>query len=135
LHQNLESRYNSGNACYRSFQNLLSSCLLSKNIKLKIHKNINLLLILYGCDTWSPILREDYKLRVFENRVLRKVYGAWEGESKDEAGEGFIMHSITLLYAPPNTSRVIKSRRLKRVGACVTLGGEEKCMRGFGGET
>jgi hypothetical protein len=54
---------------------------------LKIHKNINLLLILYGCDAWSPILREDYKLRVFENRVLRKVYGPGRVKVKTRLGK------------------------------------------------
>jgi len=82
LHQKLNSRYNSGNACYHSFQNLLLSHLLSKIIKLKIYTNIILLLSLYGCDTWSPILREDYKLRVFEKRVLRKVYGRVKVKTK-----------------------------------------------------
>jgi hypothetical protein len=58
-----------------SVQNLLSSRLLSKNLKIRIYKTIILPVVLYGCETWSLILREEHRLRVFENRVLRKIYG------------------------------------------------------------
>jgi hypothetical protein len=58
-----------------SVQNLLSSSLLSKNIKIKIHKTIILLVVLYGFETWSHTLREEQRLRVFENRVLRRMFG------------------------------------------------------------
>jgi len=63
------------NACYRSVQNLLSSRLLSKNLKIKIYRTIILPVVLYGCETWSLILREERKLRVFENMVLRRIFG------------------------------------------------------------
>ena len=53
----------------------LSSSLLSKNVKIKIHRTINLPLGLYGCETWSLTLREEHRLRVFENRVLRRIFG------------------------------------------------------------
>jgi len=56
-------------------QNHLSSSLLSKNIKIKIYRTINLPVFLYGCETWSLTLREGRRLRVFENRVLRRVFG------------------------------------------------------------
>ena len=56
-------------------QNLLSSRLLSKNLKIKIYRTIILPMVLYGCKTWSLTLREERRLRVFENRVLRKVFG------------------------------------------------------------
>ena len=62
------------NACYHSVQNLLSSRLLSKNLKIKIYKIIILPVVLYGCQTWSLTLMEERRLRVFENRVLRKVF-------------------------------------------------------------
>jgi hypothetical protein len=65
-------RLNSSNACYHSVLNLLSSSLLSKNLKTRIHKTIILPVVLYGCETWSLTLREEHRLRVFENRVLRK---------------------------------------------------------------
>jgi len=56
-------------------QNLLSFRLLSKNVKIKIHKTIILPIVLYGCETWSLTLREERKLRVFENMVLRRIFG------------------------------------------------------------
>jgi len=63
------------NACYYSVQNLLSSSLLSKNLKIKIYRTIILPVVLYMCKTWSLILREERRLRVFENRVLRRLFG------------------------------------------------------------
>jgi hypothetical protein len=74
----IKSRLKSRNACYHSVQDLLSSSSLSKNTKIKIYKSIILSVILYGCETWSLILREEHRLRVFENRVLRdEVTGEW----------------------------------------------------------
>ena len=56
-------------------QNLLSSSLLSKNLKIKIYRTIILPVVLYGCKTWSLTLRDERRLRVFENRVLRRIFG------------------------------------------------------------
>jgi hypothetical protein len=70
-----KGRLNSGSACYHSVQNLLSSRLLSKNVKITIYKNIILPVVLYGCETWSLTLREEDRLRVFEKRVLRRIFG------------------------------------------------------------
>ena len=61
-------------------QNLLSSSLLSKNTKIKIYRNIILPVVLYGCETWSLTLREECMLSVFENRVLRRIFGPKRGE-------------------------------------------------------
>jgi hypothetical protein len=71
----IKRRLNLGNACYYSDQNLLSSCLVSKNLKIKIYKTVILPVVLYGCKTWSLTLREEHRLGVFENRVLRKIFG------------------------------------------------------------
>jgi hypothetical protein len=68
-------RSNSGNACYHSVQSLLSSCLLSKDLKIGIYKTIILPVVLYGCETWSLALWEEHRLRVIENRVLRRIFG------------------------------------------------------------
>ena len=70
--EEIKSRLRSGNACYFSVQNLLSSRLLSKNLKIKIYRTIILPVVLYGCETWSLTLGEERKLRVFENMVLRE---------------------------------------------------------------
>jgi len=73
--EEIKSRLRSENACYHSVQNLLSSRLLSKNLKIKIYSTIILPVILYGCEAWSLTLREESKLRVFENMVLRRIFG------------------------------------------------------------
>ena len=99
----------SGNACYHSVQNVLSSSLLFKNIKMKIYRTVILPVVLYGCETWSLTLREERRLRVFENRVLRRVFGA----KRDEVtGEWRKLHNEELsdLYSLPNIVRVVKSR-------------------------
>jgi hypothetical protein len=62
---------NSGNDCYHSVQNLLFSRLLSKNTRIRINKTKILPVVLYGCETWSLTLREEHRLRMSENRVLR----------------------------------------------------------------
>jgi hypothetical protein len=61
-------------------QNLLSSHLLSKNLKIRIYKTIILPVVLHGCEAWSLILRDDHKLRVFENRVLKRIFEPKRGE-------------------------------------------------------
>jgi hypothetical protein len=75
FHDEIRNRLNSGNACYYSVQNLLSSRLISKKLKAEIYKTVIFPFVLYGCKTWSLTLREEYRLRVFENRVLRKIFG------------------------------------------------------------
>jgi hypothetical protein len=71
----IKRRLNSGNVCYHSVQNLLSSRLLSKSVKIRICKSIILPVVVYGCETWSLTLREEHRLRVFENRVLGRIFG------------------------------------------------------------
>jgi hypothetical protein len=75
IQEEIKRRLNSGNACYHSVQNLLSSHLLSENLKIRIYRPIILPVVLYGCETWSLTLREEHKLGVFENRVLRRICG------------------------------------------------------------
>jgi hypothetical protein len=65
-------------------QNILSSRLLSKNIKIRVYITIILPVILYGCETWSLTLREQQRLRVFENRVLRRIFGPKRDEVTGE---------------------------------------------------
>ena len=78
--EEIKSRLKSGNACYHLVQNLLSSRLLSRSLKIEIYRTVILPVVLYGCETWSLTLREERKLRVFENRVLSRIFGptmAW----------------------------------------------------------
>jgi hypothetical protein len=74
IREETKSRLNSGNACYHSVKSLLSFRLLSRKVKVKIYKTIILSVVLYGCETWPLTLREANRLRVFENRVLRRVF-------------------------------------------------------------
>jgi hypothetical protein len=70
IQEEIKRRLNSGNACYHSVQNILSSHLLSKNAEISIYKTIILLVVLYGCEMWSLALREEHRLRVFEREYL-----------------------------------------------------------------
>ena len=91
---------------------LLSSRLLSKNLKIKICRTIILPVVLYGCETWSLTLLEERKLRVFENKVLRRIFGP---RIDEVTGERRRMHNeeINVLYCSPNIVRVIKSIRVR----------------------
>jgi hypothetical protein len=68
MNQEIKSRLNSWIACYHSVQSLLSFCLLPRSVKVKMHETIILPIVLYGCETWSLMLKEEHRLRVFENR-------------------------------------------------------------------
>jgi hypothetical protein len=74
-------------------QKLLSSSLLSKSVKIKIYRTIILPVVLYGCESWSLTLREECRLRVFENRVLRRIFGP---ERDNITGEDYITRSFML---------------------------------------
>jgi hypothetical protein len=115
MHEEIKSRLNSGNACYRSVQSLLSSRLLSRNVKVKIHTTTILPVVLYGCETWSLTLREDHRLRVFENSVLRRIFGPQRDEVR---GKWRMFHSeeLHILYSSAIIIRQIKSRRLRWAG-------------------
>ena len=113
VQEEIKNRLKARNACCYSVQNLLSFSLLSKN--LKMCRTIILPVVLYGCETWSLILREECRLRVFENRVLRRVFGPMRDEV---TGERRKLHNEELndLYSSPSTVRLIKSRRMRWVG-------------------
>ena len=117
-----------GNVCYHSVQNLLSSRLLSKNLKIKIYRTINLPVFLYGCETWSLALQEERKLRMFENMVLRRIFGP---RRDNVTGERRRLHNEGLndLYAKPNIVRVIKSRRMRWAGLVARMGEESGVYR------
>jgi hypothetical protein len=93
MHEEIKSRLNSGNVCYHSDQGLLSSHLLSKNVKVKVYKTIILPVVLYGCETWSPTLREEHILRISQNSVLRRIFGPMRN---DVTGEWSKLHNEKL---------------------------------------
>jgi hypothetical protein len=121
MHEEIKSRLNSGNTCYRSVQNLLSSRLLSRNLKIKICKTITLAFVLYGRETWSLTLREEHRLRVFENRMLRRIFGP---KREEVTGERRKLHNGELhnMYSSPGIIRQIKSRRMRWAGHVARMG-------------
>jgi hypothetical protein len=115
IQEEIKRRLNSGNACYYSVQNLLSSHLLSKNVK--IYETIMFPVVLYGCETWSLTLREEHRLRVFENRVLRRIFGP---ERAEVAGGWRKLHNEELceLYSSPSIIRIIKLKKIDEWAIC-----------------
>jgi hypothetical protein len=131
MHEEIKSRLNSGNACYHSVQSLLSSHLLSKNLKVKTYKTIILPVVLYGCETWSITSGEELRLRVFENRVLRIF-----GPNRDEVmGQWKNFHNGQLhnSYSSPDIIGQDKINENEVGGACSTHGRWEKSVQGVGG--
>jgi hypothetical protein len=112
----------SGNACHYSVQNLFSSRFIPKKLKIKIYKTVVLQVVLYECKTWSLTLREEHRLRVFENTVLSRIFGP----KRDEDGSWRKLHNDELhsLYSSPNIASVIKSKRMRwaRHLACMEEG-------------
>ncbi|KAJ4438039.1 hypothetical protein ANN_13978, partial [Periplaneta americana] len=120
--EEIKRRINMRNACYYSVEKRLSSSMLSKNLKVRIYKTIIILpVVLYGCETWTLTLREEHRLRVFENKVLRKIFGA---KMDDVTGEWRKLHNTELhaLYSSPDIIRNIKSRRLRWAGQVALMG-------------
>jgi hypothetical protein len=107
---------------------LLSSRLLSKDLKIGIYKTIILPVVLYGCETWSLTLREEHGLRVFGNRLLRRIFGS----KRDEVtGEWRKLHKEELrdLYSSPSIIRIIKSSRMRWAGHIARMGEKRKAYR------
>jgi hypothetical protein len=106
----------------------LSSRLLSRNVKVKIYKTTILPIVLYGCQTWSLTLRGEYRLRLFENRVLRRIFGP---KRDDLTGEWRKLHNeeLHILYSSPNIIRQIKSRRMRWAGYVARMGEQMNVYR------
>ena len=119
IQEEIKNRLKPGNACYHSLQNLLSSSLLSRNLEIEIYRTT--IFLLYGCGTWSLTLRKECGLRVFENRVLRKIFGPKRDKG---TGEWRKLHNEELnhLYSSPNIVQVIKLRRIRWAGHVARVG-------------
>jgi hypothetical protein len=102
-----------------------------RNVNVKIYKSIILPVVLYGCEAWSLTLREDNRLRVFENRVLRRIFGPKRDEVTGEWRK-LNNEELHILYSSPNIIRQIKSRRMRWVGHVARMG--EECVQGFDGK-
>ena len=99
-----------------------------QKLKIKIYRTIFLPVVLYGCETWLLTLREECRLRVFENRVLSRVFGP----KRDEVtGEWRKLHNEELndLCSLPNTVRVVKSRRMRWAGHVARMGEDRRVHR------
>jgi hypothetical protein len=97
-------------------------------MKIRIYKTIILPVVLYGCKTWSLNLREEYRLRLFENRVLRRIFGL----RRDEVtGDWRKLHSEELhnLYSSPNIIRMMNSRRMRWAGHVARMGPKRNAYR------
>ena len=84
IQKEIKRRLKSGNACYHSVQSILSSSLLPKNLKIKIYRTIILPFVVCGCETWSLTLKEERRLRMVENRALRRIFGLKRDEVTGE---------------------------------------------------
>ena len=102
--------------------------MVPQNIKVKIYRTIILPVVLYGCETWSLTLREERKLRVFENRLLRRLFGPKRDEVTRKCRK---LHNEELndLYSSPNNVRVIKSRRMRWAGHVARMGERRDAYR------
>jgi F0F1-type ATP synthase delta subunit len=106
IQEDIKSRLKSGNACYHSMQNLLSSSLLSKNIKIKIYRTIILSVVLNWYKNWLLTLKEEHRLKMFKNRVVRRIF---EPKRDEVTGKWTLLHNeLNDLSSSPNIIWVIK---------------------------
>jgi hypothetical protein len=133
MHEKIKNRLNSRNPCYHSVQSVLSSHLLSKNVKVKICKTIILPVVWYGCETWSLTLSEKNRLGVFQNRMLRRIFGPRREEATAEEWRKLHNGELHNLYSYPNIIRQIKSRT-RWAGHVACLGEEREVHKVFVGK-
>ena len=114
-------------AFYHSVLTSLSSSFLSKNMKITIYRTVALPFVSYGCETWPLTFREEHRLRLLENRVLRRIFwsnwdkiaGNWRKPREEE---------LNVLYSP-DTIRGIKSRKMRWVGHVARMGERRSTYR------
>ena len=119
--------------CYHSVQNILSSSLLFKNLKIKIYVTIISSFVLCGCATWSLTMGEKHTSRVVENRVLRRIF---RPKMDEVTGDWRKLHNEELndLYFSPNIVRIIKLRRMRWAGNVARMGERKGVFRGLMGK-
>jgi hypothetical protein len=125
IQEEITRRLNSGNACYRSGQNLLYSRLLSKNVNIVIYTTIILSVVLFGCQTWPLTLRDKHRLRAFESRVLRIIFRS----KRDEVTAGWRklrIEELRSLNSSPSIIGMTKSRWMRWAGHVAQMGEEKR---------
>jgi hypothetical protein len=134
IHEEIKSRLNSGNACYHSVQSLFEPRHLSKNLKAQNTQKTTILpVVLYDCEIWSLTLRKEHRLRVFENRMLRRVLGP-KREKVAGGWRGLHNEELCNLYASRNSlGNNIKEDEMG--GTCSTHGSYVKCIQYLGWKT
>jgi hypothetical protein len=121
LFEEIKMRMNMGNACYHSVRNPLSSCLLSRNIKIRLHRTIILPVVLYEFETWYLTLGEEHRLRAFGNRVMRRMFGPKRVEVK--GGWRRLYNELPhKLYSVPSIIITNKSRTMRLAGHVAQMG-------------
>jgi hypothetical protein len=126
--EEINRRLNSDSSCYHSVQNLSFSLLMSKNVKIRICETVILPVVMYWRETWSLTLREEHRLRVFENRVLRRTFGP----KRDEVSRRWRkLHKeeVCDLYSSTSIIRMIKSRRMRWAGHVAPMGKKRNAYR------
>ena len=103
-------------------------------MNVKKYRTIILHVVLCGCETWSLTLREERRLRLFDNRVLRRIFGP-KRDGVTRNWRRLHNQEFYCLYSLPNVIRVVKPSRMRWVGHVAHIGGEERCIQGFCGET
>jgi hypothetical protein len=128
IYEEIKSRVKLGNVCHHLVQNVVPSRSLSKSTKIRVYRTVILPVVLYGCETRSLTLREEQRLSVFENRVLRRIFGPKRDE---ETGEWRRLHKEELndLYSSRDIVRVIKSRSMRWAGHVARVGEKRGAYR------
>jgi hypothetical protein len=119
IHDEIKSKLNSGILFIIQSKIFFSSRLISKNLKIKIYKTIILPVVLYGCKTWSLTFGQEHRLRVFEKRVLRKIFGP---KREEDGSLRKLHHDVHSMFSSSNIVRVIKSRRMRWAGHVERMG-------------
>jgi hypothetical protein len=128
--EEIKSSLNLQTTPYHLIRNSFSSHFLPKDMKIKIQRTISLHFVLYGCETLSVKLREEHKLKMFENWVLRNIFGP---KMEDVTGLWRKLRREQLhgLYSSPNIIQVVKLRRMRWVGHVAHRVEKQKCILGF----
>jgi hypothetical protein len=126
IQEEIKKRMNYGNVCHDPVENLLSSRLLSENVNIRMYESIIFLVVLHGCETWCLTLRVEHRLRVFEKRMLGRLFGPKRDEGIGGRGK---LHNEELhnFLSSLSIIRMMKSRRMRWAGH-VARTGEKKIV-------